>query len=396
MTAGPEARIARGTRAFRRTNLAMFGAGFATFALVYCVQPLMPELARAFAIGAATSSLSLSVTTGALALSLPIVGAVAEGFGRKPLMAASLFAASLLTLLTAIVPSWHALLALRAAEGVAFAGVPALAMAYLSEEMDVDAVGLAVGLYIGGSAFGGMSGRLLTAALADVGSWRTAVATVGGVCLLVAAVFARSLPPSIHFRPRSLALRPLLATYAMHLRDRHLAALFAEAFLLMGAFVAAYNYIAFRLLAPPYSLRHSAVGAIFLVYLAGIGSSAWIGSLAGRLGRRTTLRASVTLLIAGVALTAASPLPVVVAGIVVLTIGFFGAHSVASSWVGLRAREARAQASSLYLFFYYIGASVAGWAGGLCWSAWGWAGVAGFVGTLGATALGVAMGMGEV
>src|SRR5215210_3745321 len=109
-------RIARGTRAFRRTSRAMFAAGYATFALVYCVQPLMPELARAFGLSAAASSLSLSVTTGVLAGGLLVAGALSEAWGRKPIMVAALFASALLTLLTAVVPSWHALLALRALE----------------------------------------------------------------------------------------------------------------------------------------------------------------------------------------------------------------------------------------------------------------------------------------
>ena len=393
MSTSTEARIVRGTPAFRRTNLAMFAAGFSTFALVYCVQPLMPELARTFRVTAATSALALSVTTGVLAAALLVVGALAESWGRKPIMAGALMAAALLTLLTAVVPSWHALLALRAVEGLAFAGLPALAMAYLGEEIDPGSIGLAMGLYIGGSALGGMSGRLLTSALADVATWREAVAAVGVLGVVAAIVFARSLPPSRHFVARPAVLRSMLAAYGDHLRDARLVRLFAEAFLLMGSFVTSYNYLAFRLLAPPYALRQSAVGAIFLVYLVGIGSSTWVGAMAGRLGRPAALRSSIALMLGGVALTAARPLAAVIAGVVVLTFGFFGAHSTASSWVGLQARGAKAQASSLYLFFYYAGASIAGWVGGLCWSTWGWTGVAGFVGALLCVALGTAFGL---
>lgn len=376
------ARIVRGTPAFQKTNRAMFAAGFATFALVYCMQPLMPELARTFGVSAATSSLSLSLTTAVLAVALLVVGAISDAWGRKTIMARALMLSALLSLGTAIVPSWHALLVLRAIEGLTFAGVPALAMAYLSEEMDPGSVGLAIGLYIGGSALGGMSGRLLTSALADVAGWRLAVTAVGGIGVIAATVFSRSLPPSTHFAPRPLVLRALLDDYGRHLRDPHLVALFVEAFVLMGSFVAAYNYLTFRLLAPPYSLRQSVAGAVFLVYLVGIGSSAWIGHLAGTLGRRTTFRASIAIMLSGVALTTARPFAAVVAGLIAVTFGFFGAHSVASSWVGLRARTARAQASSLYLFFYYAGASVAGWAGGIFWSRWHWPGVAWFVGAL--------------
>jgi YNFM family putative membrane transporter len=45
-------------------------------------------------------------------------------------------------------------------------------------------------------------------------------------------------------------------------------------------------------------------------------------------------------------------------------------------------KTGRAQASSLYLFFYYLGSSISGTAGGFCWSRAGWGGVAGLIGLL--------------
>jgi MFS transporter, YNFM family, putative membrane transport protein len=62
-----------------------------------------------------------------------------------------------------------------------------------------------------------------------------------------------------------------------------------------------------------------------------------------------------------------------------LTFGFFGGHSTASSWVGRLATHDRAQASSLYLFFYYVGSSIGGTAAGTFWTAFGWVGVVGMV-----------------
>jgi len=64
---------------------------------------------------------------------------------------------------------------------------------------------------------------------------------------------------------------------------------------------------------------------------------------------------------------------------------------VASSWIGLRARHAKAQASGLYFFFYYMGSSVAGAVGGIFWDKAGWPGVAGFVAILVAIALTIAV-----
>lgn len=385
------AHIERGSPAFRRTNLAVFAAGFSTFALLYCVQPLLPEFSREFGIGAAESSLAVSVTTAILAVSMLGVGSVSEAVGRKPVMVVSLFAAALLTIASALAPGWKSFLVLRAVEGIAFAGLPAIAMAYLSEEMGRGSIGLAMGLYVGGTGLGGMAGRLLTAAITDFVSWRAAVGTIGILGILAATIFWRSLPASRHFHPRPLTVRELAGSFVRHLREPGLLALFGEGFLVMGSFVTIYNYIGYRLLAPPYSLSQTAVGAIFTVYLVGIVSSAWLGDLSGRVERGRLLWVTIAIMLAGVVATFARPVPVIVLGIALLTFGFFAAHSLVSSWVGLRAHHARAQASSLYLFFYYTGSAVAGSVGGLFWSAQGWYGVAGFVGALLAAALALAL-----
>ena len=374
--------IERGTPAFRRTNLALFSAGFSTFALLYCVQPLLPVFSREFGVSAAASSLSLSLTTALLAASVLLAGALSEAWGRKSVMVVSLFAAAILTMICGVVPGWHALLVVRALEGIAFSGLPAVAMAYLSEEMDYQSVGLAMGLYIGGSGLGGMTGRFVVGYLTDVASWRVAMGTVGGFGILAALIFWRTLPPSRHFRPRPLALGQLRESFLDHLRDAGLPWLFIEGFLLMGSFVTTYNYIGFRLMAAPYGLSQTAVGAIFIVYFIGIFSSAWVGNLAGRLGRRKVFWATTVTMLAGLLISLMSSLTIIITGIAVLTAGFFGAHSIASSWVGLRARHSKAQASALYLFFYYVGSSVVGSFGGFFWTALGWRGVVGFIGSL--------------
>jgi len=78
--------IRHGAPIFRRTNLAMFAAGVATFGLLYCVQPLMPEFSRYYGLSAATSSLCLSLTSGLLALAMLIAGVLADAWGRKTIM----------------------------------------------------------------------------------------------------------------------------------------------------------------------------------------------------------------------------------------------------------------------------------------------------------------------
>jgi MFS transporter, YNFM family, putative membrane transport protein len=384
--------IRHGQPAFRRTTLALFAAGFATFALLYCVQPLMPVFAREFHVSAAASSLPLSLTTGLLAPSLIVAGTFSEARGRVPLMLASLLASALLTIACAFATRWGVLLALRALAGISFAGLPALSMAYLSEEVHPQSIGLAMGLAVGGNGLGGMIGRLLTGLVTDAFSWRWALAGIGVLGVVAAIIAWRSLPPSRHFKARPLRVGALSLTFWEQLRDPRLIPLYALGFLLSGGFVTTYNYVEYRLLGEPYSLSQAVVGFIFIVYLVGIFASAWIGARAGRVGRARMVGLMAVVMLAGIALTAARPLALIIAGVAVVTFGFFGGHSVASSWVGLRARHAKAQAAALYLFFYYIGSSVAGSAGGVFWDRWAWPGVVAFVATLAAASLAIAIG----
>jgi YNFM family putative membrane transporter len=360
----------------------LFAAGIATFGLLYCVQPLMPEFSRHYGVSAAASALSLSLPTGTMAIALLFAGAVSDERGRKRIMTASILSSALLTLLTAVAPQWPAFLTLRTLLGITLSGLPAIAMTYLSEEVHAESIGLGMGLYISGSAVGGLGGRLLTGVMTDFFGWRWAMAAMGAIGLVCAWSFARSLPRSRHFVPQALEPGVLLRRFAGTFADAGLPWLFAEGFVLLGAFVTIYNYIGYRLMAPPYGLSQSAVGLLFSVYLVGTFSSTFIGHLAGRLGRRKVLWVMFVIMLAGLALTLTRPIAVIIFGMAVITFGFFGGHSIVSSWVGRRAGSAKAQASSLYLFAYYAGSSIAGAVGGLFYAAHGWSGVASFVAVL--------------
>ena len=364
--------LSRGSAGYRRATLALFCAGFATFAMLYCVQPLLPLLAAHFRVSAASSSLALSLTTLSLALCLLVSGALAESWGRKPVMVAALGLAALLGIACALVEQWSSLLILRALLGLALSGLPALAMAYVGEEFDPEALPAAMGLYIGGTALGGLLGRLLAGLLSDLGGWPWALGGIAGLGLLVLGLFIWLLPPSRHFTAQPLSVRGLLGNFALHLKNPRLRVLFALGFLLMGGFVALFNYVGFRLAGAPFNLSATVIGLLFTVYLLGIFSAGWAGRLVPRFGARQVLFGAIALMLLGVALCAAPWLSAAVVGLALFTLGFFAAHAVASGQVGAHAKGAKAQASALYLCAYYLGSSLVGYVGGYVWEHAGW------------------------
>ncbi len=366
--------IEAGTPEFTRANFALFIGGFTTFALLYTTQPILPLLASEFDASPARVSLAVSAGTGALALALIPASILADRFGRARLMNAALALAALFALASAFVSNFDQLLVLRALLGLTLAGLPAAAMAWLSEEISPAAQGRAMGLYIAGNALGGMSGRFVTAVITDFFDWRVALATLGTMGLIAAVAFWRTLPPSRHFVPRAATPGRILRDIRNIYSDKRLPWLFTVAFLIMGAFVGLYNYLGFRLHNAPFELGQTAIGAVFLLYLVGSYASAWAGRLSDRIGRDNVLWSMTLVMAAGLILTIPDNLPVVILGTGVFTFGYFATHTAASSWVAKQAGERRALAAALYLCSYYFGSSVLGTAGGLAWGAGAWNG----------------------
>lgn len=373
-------KLAPGTPGFGRASLALFFAGVAVFAMLYGVQPLLPALSREFGLGPAAASLALSATTGTLAVCLVVFGALSDRWGRAPVMTFSLLCSSLVMLLVASAPDFALLVLLRGLQGVCLAGVPAVAVAYLGDEVSRERLGSAVGLYIAGNSVGGLAGRIASGLLAEAFSWRVALAVLGGVSLVAGAAFWRLLPPARNFRPRKVGLVGVGRALLWCLRDGRLLLLYAIGALAMGGFVAVYNYLGYRLQAQPYRLGQAQASGVFLFYLLGTASSALMGRLADGAGRGRALAAGLSLMLCGLAVTVSRGFALILFGVAVFTFGFFGTHSIASGWVSGIAGRMRAYAASLYLLFYYLGSSVGGTAGGSAYARGGWGGLAGMVG----------------
>ncbi len=366
----------------RRIVLALFVAGLTTFASMYSMQALLPSLSKAFGATPAHAALAVSVTTGLLALAIIPAGVLANRFGRTRVMITSATATVVIGLLLPFSPSLDVLLIGRAIEGIALAGVPAVAMAYLAEEISGSGLGAAMGVYVSGTTLGGLAGRLIPAFMLDATTWRWAATVVAVATALCAVWFARILPQSRSFTPQPLELRVMAADFAGHLRNPRLLAMFGLAFLMMGSFVSVYNYLGYRLVAHPFGFSSAAAGLVFLLYLAGTVSSTAAGRLADRIGRPRVLIVSVITVVAGILIALPDCLPTVLLGVLLFTAGFFGVHSTASSWVGATATGNRSGASSLYMFAYYLGSAVVGWAAGFAYSHGGWAGLTAYIGVL--------------
>src|SRR6201991_384717 len=359
----------RGSVAYGRLLAALFCAGVATFAQLYSPQAVLPLISADLRIGAAEAALTISASTVGLAIGVIPWSTLADRIGRVRAISVSVTSATAVGLLAPFAPSYQLLLAGRFLEGLMIGGVPAIAIAYLTEEIDPAHAARAAGTFVAGTTIGGLTGRLVSSPVAEIAGWRIGVFTVAVLCGIAALCFVKLAPQPRGFIP---ANRPganpdgsLVHRLFANLHSRRQLTLFAQAFLLMVGFVALYYYLGFRLPGAPFYLPPFAVSLVFLAYLAGTWASSRAGAEASRFGRKPVLLVSVAVMIAGVAITLSDNVIAVLVGLVIATAGFFGAHSIAAGWTGRSAPVGKAQASSLYNLFYYGGSSVIGWVWGV-------------------------------
>ncbi|WP_462418458.1 MFS transporter [Kytococcus sp. Marseille-QA3725] len=365
----------KGTPEYRRMQWALFAAGVACFAQLYSPQGVLPLLAVDLGVTASQASLAVSAATIGLALSVLPWSLVADRIGRLTSIRIALVGGTGLGMVVPFCPWFELMLVLRVLEGAALGGVAALAVAYLGEEVTASAAAVAAGTYVAGTSLGGLMGRIVAAPVGDWLGWRAGVSSVAGLAAVAVIAFFVLPPQPQGFRAQRSSVRRVAGICRDHLHRPGLVAVYAQAFLLMGGFVAMYNYLTFRLEGAPYGLSVGAASLLFLAYLSGTWSARVAGGLAGRWGRLPVMLGSTACMVAGALVTLAVWLPMVIVGLVLFTAGFFGAHSVASGWAGAAAEHGRSQSTSLYTLAYYAGSSVVGYAGGFAFTGMGWGGL---------------------
>ena len=312
----------------------------------------------------------ISASTIAVALAAPLAGVVADRFGRKRVIVPAAFLLAVPTLLSGFSASLGQMVFWRFWQGIFTPGIFAVIVAYINEEWD-EGAGSAMASYVTGTVLGGFCGRMLAALLAARGSWRLPFFVLAAVEVAGGAAMWAWLPPERKtglVRGRAVGVRAM----ARHFRNRQLVATWAVGMCSFFTLVAGFTYVNFYLAAPPFHLSTAALGLVFTVYLVGAFVTPFAGRAIDRMGHRFAVAVAFTGAIAGISLTLAPKLGLVLAGLALCCTGVFVAQSSASSYIGVVATEARAAAVGLYVMFYYAGGSFGAEVPGLIWARGGW------------------------
>ena len=362
-------------REFWKIIISLLLASLFIFANLYAVQPLLPVFVEEFQVSVSTSSLALSLTIIGLIAGLIVLGFFSDRNGRRPYILYSLLGSAIPFFIIPLTDSFALFLILRFIQGFALAGVPAAALAYISEEIDRKNIAYATALYISSNALGGMLGRVLTGFLTDTFSWQVAFYFFAVTGLVLFAAVWLLLPRSQNFEPSNATFSKDIQGFLYHLKNPALLVVFGLGAILQISFTGVWTYLPFHLEAPPYSMSLQAISYLFFAYGIGVIGSPLAGRAAERWGLRRVRLAGVFILSAGIFMTLSPYLWLIVIGLCLTCLGFFTAHSLTAASVGQQATHHKGSASSLYLVSYYIGVALGSSSLGPLWLATGWSGL---------------------
>lgn len=357
---------------FRIIRNCMLISGLSVFAQLYLFQPMLSELQASFGVSLAIGSLAVSASTIGMATGLFLLAFKADTFKRERLMSLSLILSALLTISSAFMSHFVLLLLLNFLKGIALSGVSAVALAYLSDEIEPGKIGLAISLYLSGNTIGGMTGRVAGSLLAGWGGWQQAVWAIGITSLLLGFLFYWKIPASSQVSQNSISIKEKLQQMKDLLSKRLFIGMYLIAALAMGVFVSVYNYISIQLESPRYGLPHQMIAMIFVMYLTGVAGSIIVGKLSDKHRPERLLRYSLILLGAGLSMLLISRLWALIAGLGILTFAFFSTHTIASRIVSVNASRSKSSATSIYWLSYYAGSSIIGSLTGIILTLFGW------------------------
>ena len=366
---------------FSARQLAVGLTGYCAFINLYAPQSILPLLSQEFGATAAEVSNIITVSTLAVAVTAPFTGAIADVLGRKRVIVAAMFVLVVPTVMVGLATSLKAIIFWRAVQGLVLPPIFAVTVAYIGDEWPPREATTAAGIYSSGSSIGGFSGRLITGLLADLVNWRAGFLALGGVAFAGAIATIFLLPHERKF-VRSAGFLASGRQMLAHFRNGQLLATYAVGFGVLFNFICTFTYISFHLAAAPYNLSATALGAIFVVYLAGSVLTPWVGWAVGRFGRRRFMLRVLGVWTVGIALTLLPSLPLIILGLAVSAGCGLICQAISTGYVTITAKAGRSSAVGLYVTSFYVGGSFGAALGGLTWTLGGWPACVALVATM--------------
>jgi MFS transporter, YNFM family, putative membrane transport protein len=347
---------------FFRLQALVFTLVAAAISNLYLTQPVLPVIQQEFGVKPATASLTVSMVILGIALSNLPFGWLADRYPIKRLIGVGALLVGGAGLVCAATTHFWSLVGFRFLQGLFLPALSTCVAAYLSRTLPLERLNVAMGSYVSATVAGGLGGRLMGGWLHPPLHWRWAFVFAAVLLLVSAAAALRWLPASGPPRQKAAGSEGFWAI----LGRGELRRTFLVAFGAFFVFSSSFNYLPFYLTGPPFSLSVHVITFLYLSYIVGIVIGPIAGGISNRVGNGAAMIGGSLLFALALTLTLIKVLAVIIVALLLVCAGFFTIHSSAAGSLNRRLTGSRGKANSLYVLFYYLGATcgitLAGWA----------------------------------
>jgi predicted MFS family arabinose efflux permease len=341
-------------RAFNIVNVLIFASALS----VRAIDPVVPQIAADFSISPTTAAM-LAAGFAAYGLAQPVLGPVADAYGKARVMTLCLLLLAISSFLSAIVTNFWLLFALRVLAGAACGGSFPVGMALISDFVPLQQRQVMIGRLLAASISGNLLGAAISGVVADVIHWRGMFVGLGIISLaamLLGFYGLRDIPRS---EPQPLDVRSVLARnraiFAIRTARICYATVALEALFLFGIF----PYVAV-LLAKGGEPRASIAGLVVAAFaVGGMVYSLSVKRLLMLFGQKQImmaggLSAAVGLFIVGMS----PPWPVQAGAFALMGLGFYMLHASIQVYVTEFAPATRSSAVAFHTFSFFVGGGI--------------------------------------
>lgn len=320
------------------------------------IDPVVPAVARDFAVSGETAALLATAFTLPYALSQPLLGAMGDALGKARIIKLCLAVVVVCLLAGAFASQIEVLFAARILGGAAAGGIIPLAFALVGDRFAFEDRQIALSRILTAIIAGQLTGSIGSGLLASYAGWRVSM-LAGAVLAALALVLT-----AWQLRPRANAERPRFTLLGMRKGFAEVfanprspvcfAAVFIEGIVLFGLF----PYIALLLESRNAGGLREAGFVLAGFGLGGFVYTSFVPLMLRRLGSMNLIRAGGIVAAAGfVALALGVSWPVEMAAFLVVGIGFYMVHNSLQTQATELAPKARGSAVAAHAFFFFLG-----------------------------------------
>ncbi len=359
-------------------QLAVFALVTASFTNLYLTQPILPVLQHEFQVSPVEVSQTVSAVILGIVLSNLFFGYLSDRFPIHPILSVGGAFVALGGLVCAVTHDFRLLVAARLVQGLFVPALTTSLAAWLARTLPVERLTVIMGAYVSATVLGGLGGRLLGGWIHPPLHWRYAFFSAAAliVCTTVMAVLVL---PRACSKPSASRSGRESNGYLSLLKRSDLLLFFGCGAGGLMIFSSVFNYLPYRLAAPPFGFSTEFITLVYLVYVIGVPLGPLAGRLSNRFGGGPMLLGGVVVQGASLGLLLAPSIIAVIAGLLGVCAGFFTVHAVAVGLLNRTLSDGHGKANALYVLFYYAGGWVGINAAGFAFEAAGWSGVMGFV-----------------